>query len=62
MVSVSVAGDRLEGAEADSGQAAVDAAVQSAAAHIPMQLGPAVLHTLLHGRATKTHVKQVCKV
>lgn len=50
---VPLVGDGLEGAEAGSRQAAVDAAVQSSAAHVPMQLGPALFHALLHGRANK---------
>lgn len=53
MVYFSLVGDRLEGAEAGSRQAAVDAAVQSAAAHLTMQLGPALFYTLLHGSANK---------
>lgn len=32
----------------------MDTAVQSAAAHITMQLGPALFSTLLHGNAKKT--------
>lgn len=50
---ISLVGDRLEGAEAGSWQAALDAAVQSAPAHITMQLGPALFYTLLHGSANK---------
>ena len=52
-IYVSLVGDRLEGAEAGSWQAALDAAVQSAPAHITMQLGPALFYTLLHGSANK---------
>ena len=44
-------GNGLESAEAGSWQAAVDAAIQSAAAHVAMQLGPTLFHTLLHGSA-----------
>ena len=43
----------MEGAEAGSRQAAVGAAVQSAAAHVTMQLGPALFYTLLHGSVNK---------
>lgn len=43
----------MEGAEAGSGQAALDAAVQSAAADVAVQLGPALLYTLLHGNGNK---------
>lgn len=46
---LSITGNRLEGAEDGPGQAAVDTAVQSAAAHVAVQSGPAVLHSLLHG-------------
>lgn len=45
-------GNRLESAKAGSRQAAVDAAVQSAAAHGAVQPGPAVFHTLQHGKHT----------
>lgn len=45
----SLVGDGLEGAEAGSGQATMDTAVQSAFAHITLQLGPALLYALLHG-------------
>lgn len=43
----------MEGAEAGSRQAALDAAVQSAAAHVTVQLGPALFYTLLHGSGNK---------
>ncbi len=57
-VCFSLVGDRLEGAEAGSRQAAVDTAVQSAAAHITMQLRPALFYTLLHGSIKKhTHIR-----
>lgn len=55
MVYCSPAGNRLEGAEAGSRQAAVDAAVQSVAAHVAVQLGPALLDALLHGSAKNTY-------
>lgn len=48
-------GDGLEGAEAGSRQAAVDAAVQSAATHVAVQPGPAVFHTLQHGKLKYLH-------
>lgn len=47
-------GNRLEGAEDGPGKAPVDSAVQSAAAHIAVQSGPAVLHPLLHGKNKDT--------
>lgn len=59
MVYFSLVGDRLEGAEAGSRQAAVDAAVQSAAAHVTVQLGPALFYTLLHGNANKDTCIQI---
>lgn len=52
MIYISLTGDGLEGAEAGSWQAAMDAAVQSVAAHITMQLRSAVFYTLLHGSLT----------
>lgn len=48
-IYISLIGDGLEGAEAGSRQAAMGAAVQSAAAHLTMQLGSALLYALLHG-------------
>lgn len=47
----------MEGAEAGSGQAALDAAVQSAAAHVTVQLGPALLYTLRHGSGNKEKLR-----
>lgn len=65
MVLFSLVGDRLEGPEAGSRKTSHGAAVQSAAAHVPLQLGPALFYTLLHGRANidasnKNLYLQVC--
>lgn len=57
MIYFSLVGDGLEGAETGSRQAAMDAAVQSSAAHFTMQLGPALFYTLLHGSANKDSYK-----
>lgn len=59
-VYFSLVGDRLEGAEAGSRQAAVDAAVQSAASHVTMQLRPALFYTLLHGSANNDTCILIC--
>lgn len=59
-VYFSLVGDRLEGAEAGSRQAAVDTAIQSAAAHIAVQLGPALFYTLLHGSTNIDTCIQIC--
>lgn len=60
MVYFSHVGNGLEGAEAGSRQATVDAAVQSAAAHVTVQLGPALFYTLLHGSANIETCIQNC--
>ena len=52
----------MEGLEAGSRQAAVDAAVQSAAADVTVQLGPALLDALLHGSAYKDYTYESVRV